>query len=282
LGLLEGRRDVNERKRPKFAAVPIEVFSDPRLTLRDIRVLGVLYAFDMDRDGKCHPSRELLAEMTGMEIRRVSKVTTRLCQLGWLRKLGNGGRSRACRYEFVHVISKKTVADLTTVSGEKTVASLATGIGDKREINICPPIQNFPISSGSSSTPIGTHQPQADKTQNSGRTQPKRGHGVSVNKKLTKAEVEASFELFYTAYPRKVSKSDAIKAWGKLAPDAELTERIMVALDRQKAAWVAEKQEMKFIPYPATWLNGRRWEDEVESRAIESTSLPVGRKRGVL
>jgi hypothetical protein len=112
------------------------------------------------------------------------------------------------------------------------------------------------------------HQSQ---TQNSGRTPPKRVNEHSVG-----------FERFYAAYPRKVAKREAIKAWDKLAPDDELIERILDSLERQKASWAAEKQERKFIPYPASWLNGQRWEDEVENKPIESKPLPTGRKRGVL
>jgi hypothetical protein len=70
------------------------------------------------------------------------------------------------------------------------------------------------------------------------------------------------FPEFWSAYPKKRSKPDAEKAWRKLAPSPELSQRILraIAAQRVTADWV--KEDGKFVPFPATWLNGRRWEDE--------------------
>jgi hypothetical protein len=71
------------------------------------------------------------------------------------------------------------------------------------------------------------------------------------------------FDTFYAEYPRKVGKEVARKAWEKLKPTDELFQTIMAALERQKELPQWKKDGGKFIPYPATWLNGRRWEDEI-------------------
>lgn len=72
------------------------------------------------------------------------------------------------------------------------------------------------------------------------------------------------FSAFWLAYPKKKSRSDAEKAWRKLAPSPELTQRIMdaVAAQRNSPDWL--KEGGKYIPYPASWLNARRWEDEAD------------------
>ena len=70
------------------------------------------------------------------------------------------------------------------------------------------------------------------------------------------------FDRFWGAYPRKVSKADARKAFAKLNPDAALVEDMLRALDWQKRLPEWTKDGGQFIPYPATWLNARRWEDE--------------------
>ena len=72
------------------------------------------------------------------------------------------------------------------------------------------------------------------------------------------------FDRFWGAYPRKVSKADAKKAFVKLNPDTELVEAMLRALDWQKRLPEWTKDGGQFIPYPATWLNARRWEDEPE------------------
>jgi uncharacterized protein YdaU (DUF1376 family) len=70
------------------------------------------------------------------------------------------------------------------------------------------------------------------------------------------------FSAFWEPYPRKQAKADAIKAWSKLNPDDALQARIVAAVAAQKNNGQWSKENGKFIPYPATWLTGRRWEDE--------------------
>ena len=71
------------------------------------------------------------------------------------------------------------------------------------------------------------------------------------------------FEQFWQAYPRKKSKGAAEKAWTKIKPDEQLHNRIMSALESAKTSedWTRQ-DEKRFIPYPASWLNDRGWEDE--------------------
>ena len=70
------------------------------------------------------------------------------------------------------------------------------------------------------------------------------------------------FPEFWKAYPRKVAKADAEKAWAKLQPGAELRKLILASVTRQAEGRDWRKDGGRFIPYPATWLNGRRWGDE--------------------
>ena len=79
------------------------------------------------------------------------------------------------------------------------------------------------------------------------------------------------FEEFWKAYPRKKGKEDARKAWKKLAPDLDTCRRMAAALESQKKSHDWVKERGRFVPYPATWLNGRRWEDEPDE-------LPVNRE----
>lgn len=69
-----------------------------------------------------------------------------------------------------------------------------------------------------------------------------------------------SFDSFWEAYPRKVAKQDAVKAFRKLTVSER--EQILPALERQKKGDLWTRDGGKYIPYPATWLNGKRWEDE--------------------
>lgn len=72
------------------------------------------------------------------------------------------------------------------------------------------------------------------------------------------------FDEFWKVYPKKVAKAQALKAWSKLKPDADLQQVILNALERQKQSAQWQKDNGQFIPYPATWLNNYRWEDVQE------------------
>ncbi len=76
-------------------------------------------------------------------------------------------------------------------------------------------------------------------------------------------EFPPGFDRFWQAYPRKTAKPQAAKAFARLRPDEPLLLRMLaaLALQRQSAQW--QRDEGQFIPHPSTWLNGRRWEDEL-------------------
>lgn len=70
------------------------------------------------------------------------------------------------------------------------------------------------------------------------------------------------FTRFWTAYPRKVSREDAWIAWKKLHVDEPLLQQMLAAIAWQTTSDQWTRDGEAYIPYPATWLNQRRWEDE--------------------
>ena len=75
-------------------------------------------------------------------------------------------------------------------------------------------------------------------------------------------EVEMRFTRFWKQYPKKVAKMVARMAFTRLDPDDDLLGVMLAALERQKASEAWTKDDGRYIPYPATWINQRRWEDE--------------------
>lgn len=80
-----------------------------------------------------------------------------------------------------------------------------------------------------------------------------------------KAELDAAFEVFWKAYPKKVSKKDAAKAWSKIKPDKH--QSIMKGLFNHMSCEQWVKDNGQYIPNAATWLNKERWEDEIRPYA---------------
>jgi len=86
--------------------------------------------------------------------------------------------------------------------------------------------------------------------------------------------MDDGFTAFWTAYPRKVAKKDAEKAWEKLAPSPPLQETIIDAIEQQM---MTQQWADGFIPYPATWLRGARWEDEIRpDELVPAAYRPYG------
>lgn len=97
--------------------------------------------------------------------------------------------------------------------------------------------------------------------------------------KLTQAEAEAEaelkktpslrsvsppgFEVLWKAYPRKIGKGAAVKAFVKLKPDGAMLTKWIDSIGRQKKSVGWTKDAGQFIPHLSTWLNGQRWEDEL-------------------
>jgi hypothetical protein len=70
------------------------------------------------------------------------------------------------------------------------------------------------------------------------------------------------FETFWKAYPRKVGKDAARRAFDKRKPDDVLVQCFIRALESQSRGEAWRKDGGQFIPHPATWLNEGRWMDE--------------------
>jgi 3-polyprenyl-4-hydroxybenzoate decarboxylase len=70
------------------------------------------------------------------------------------------------------------------------------------------------------------------------------------------------FSDFWKLYPRKVGKLAAEKAWARLKPADR--QAVLDDLPRRTASRAWTKDGGEFIQHPATYLNGRRWEDELE------------------
>lgn len=84
-------------------------------------------------------------------------------------------------------------------------------------------------------------------------------HSSKENTKRKSDELEERFAKFWKAYPKKVGKETAKKAFIKLSPKDSDIDLWISAIERQKTT--RQWRDPQYIPYPSTWLNGKRWED---------------------
>lgn len=86
-----------------------------------------------------------------------------------------------------------------------------------------------------------------------------------TNTARAKSEIHANqFAEFWKSYPRKIGKGAAESSWMKIKPDKSLAAEIITAVEDQKESDQWTRDNGQYIPHPATWLNQKRWEDEVE------------------
>jgi hypothetical protein len=101
--------------------------------------------------------------------------------------------------------------------------------------------------------------------------------GNFQSRNITQAEAEAEaykdppippkrgipgFDEFWKAYPKKIGKGAAEKAFVRAKINGRLNE-ILDAITKQKGSPGWTKNNGEFIPNPATWINQRRWEDDL-------------------
>lgn len=109
-----------------------------------------------------------------------------------------------------------------------------------------------------------SERPASD--QQTTRETEEKSHAVPPKKSARISEdYSPEFETFWQQYPRHVAKKSAYKAWRAINPKSDTpTQADQEAILQDIAARLGrgEWQDASYIPHPATYLNGRRWEDE--------------------
>jgi len=106
-----------------------------------------------------------------------------------------------------------------------------------------------------------------------------RQYSTEPNQTKHKLAHISDFDEFWKSYPRKTGKGRAEKTWLKINPNKELSQRILTAVKAQRNSKDWTKDGGIFIPYPATWLNDRRWEDEIYSSNEQKSHFERDRER---
>jgi hypothetical protein len=92
-------------------------------------------------------------------------------------------------------------------------------------------------------------------------------------KEPSNKQADNDFDNFWKLYPKKVAKSDAVKAWNKATKKKTADELLKLT----KAYAEGQLPEDKYIPYPASWLNKELYESVEVAEAKPLPKLFVGR-----
>lgn len=85
------------------------------------------------------------------------------------------------------------------------------------------------------------------------------------------------FLQLWECYPKKTGKGKAYETFNKIGVDELLLKKMIDAVNAIKNTWDWQKENKRYVPMLTTWLNQRRWEDEIDSSSSirKSTGIVI-------
>ena len=210
------------------------------------KLLLIVLANRADKHGRSYASHSTLAVDCGCSTRAIQNPQTELEKAGL-------------------ITVERRFKDGIKTSNLYTV-NLANDVG-----NVVPIVGNeVPNRTERGSVPVGNEVPIK--------------HPVLNTQLNTHINPIVPFDIFYSAYPKRVGRQSAQKAWNKLNPNEALINRIMKDIvDRVDQGMWDTGKGLQYIPGPAPYLNQCRWEDAIipdpnkaitpEQRAAKTTQM---------
>ncbi len=194
------------------------------------------------------PSNGLVAWKCGISSRSVTRIKKQLCDRGILVTVSEeAGRVKEHRINLSAGKLKQPFESEWTKNSEPTPCQSVT------------PDKSNPLTDGA--------QPP-DKNGNSAANPLTAACHPNRHKEepsLLEPSLTDGFEIFWKAYPYKVAKGAAVKAWSKIIQKKIPLTVILTAIEQQKDSVLSKTRDGgKFIPFPASWLNAERYLDEVQ------------------
>lgn len=239
-----------------YAVIVADVRYDKTLKPNAKLLYGELTAL-CNQYGYCWATNEYFADLYGLASATVSRLISQLESRGYIR---------------CEMAATETGSERRIYAGAFVVRPLTGGIDE----NVKTPLDK------NVNTPLDEIvNPQYENNINISPYSPPKGDEYSPAQKRNKCEPDWElFDRFWAAYPKKKNKASARRAWRRLAPSLDLCRTMADALEKDKQSRAWQKNGGEYIPYPASWLNGRRWEDEHEPDAAAHDDSPAEPLRG--
>lgn len=231
-----------------FVCIQGWMVTDLKLKGNELLIYAIIYGFSQDGESEYTGSRSYLAEWTNSTKYGVTKALQSLCEKGIL-------------------VKKETIVNGVKFCSYR--ATKLTGVGNKvdwGEQQSCP-------GGGQQSCPnnIGIDNKEDMDGDNIPPLTPQGDDGTPQEDDGTPQE-DDGFAAFWNAYPKKVGKVAAEKAFRKHRAKLPI---MLKALEIHKKSIQWQKDGGQYIPHPATWLNQQRWDDEVEQESTGNIFIDV-------
>lgn len=214
-----------------FAVIPRAIQRDPNIT-PVCKVVYLALSSRANAQQRCWPSHQRIAEESGCSVATVKRSLEELRDRGlvsWLPDPDHGqpGR-RPNRYQLGQPASYDVAQDELSRSSQRAITQPTVSY-ERKQLNESNRTNTAASADAEPLTLIAEDpQPPADR-----------------------------FEEFWRAYPRRVGKGAARKAW-QVAVKTHDPAAVIAGARR----FGARPHEARFTPHPATWLRAERWADE--------------------
>lgn len=248
-----------------FITIPVTVLNEEMNPSAKI-LFGYISSL-IAADGYCHASNGYLAKMVKTDTRQIQRFLEELEHHGFLVKdIPDDGKPRKLGIDMK--LPYQRGDDKNVVGGVKNVVGGRQNCrGSLKKENLASSLAS-PLSS-SLNNPISNPTPNSYSLEKKEQQVIGSSYGDTLDKgcgekntETTEERTQALFEQFWKAYPRKDSKKAALKAFTRIPNLDEEFPRIMEAVEAAKKSNQWNEDHGKYIPYPATYLNGEKWKDE--------------------
>ena len=146
---------------------------------------------------------------------------------------------------------------------EKRKYNIETNIENNNEIN-------NEIKVDSSSVNVNVNDNVNVNVNDSSKEENKNNRDINISCP-NRASIQTLFDTFWSAYPRKTGKEKCLKWFNAHKPDAALVNKMVdtIAKFKDSKQW----SDPQYIPYPYTWLNRGGWDDELDKKQQQSSSV---------
>jgi Helix-turn-helix domain len=244
------------------------------------------------KTGRCDPTYPTLAAESHVSERNIYRLIPLLERTGWLAVQRAGGRLRN-QYTLLNPANPakavsglnpaKAVSGLpmSTLPNEATNPAITESgltlpyVGRQKAKRAKRKAEEELDSRAPHFASLGDSQAEPPQTparaglaepKERGRRGRKKESAAKPQARISPAEVAERFERFWAAYPRKVAKEAARRAYDK-ALERGVTPAVLLA-GAQRYAAERQGEPPRYTKHPATWLNGGCWEDELSGAPV--------------
>ena len=237
------------------------MITDLKLKGNELIVFAVIYGFSQDGSSTYSGGLKYLAEATNATVRSIINITAKLVDEGLITKIEkkvNG--TITYDYRWSGIKKQKSPDETEEVKIYTEEGSEKSSRGVVKKIH----------GGGEEISPHLRKEEERSKEEDKEYIInnninplyiPPKGNEQPEN------QTEQLFSQFWKAYPKKVNKPLALKSFKRLNPSEKLLAVILEAVEKAKKSKSWQGNNGQFIPHPSSYLNGRRWEDQIEVNA---------------